>query len=94
MDMDDDLIGSIEFNLSPEQGDIVRRAIGIAARAPRDDFRSINPLIAIVQWWEANVPEDEKPRGSPEAALAEACRRFLLAHESEEPLPSRSGSAS
>ena len=27
MDMDDDFIGEIEFNLSPEQADLVSRAI-------------------------------------------------------------------
>ena len=52
----------------------------LAASTDDDEFRAVNPLIAIMQWWEANVPEAEKLRGSPEASLAEACRRFLLAH--------------
>ena len=85
MDMDDDFIGAIEFNLSAEQGEIVRRAIEVAASSGSDEFRTTNPLIAIMQWWEANVPEGEKLRGSPEATLALACRRFLLAHEIKEP---------
>ena len=29
MDMDDDFIGEIEFDLSPEQADLVSRAIGV-----------------------------------------------------------------
>ena len=31
MDMDDDFIGEIEFDLSPEQADLVSRAIGVAS---------------------------------------------------------------
>jgi hypothetical protein len=80
MDMDDDFMGEIEFDLSAEQGRIVSRAINLASTMADDEFRAVNPLIAIMQWWEANVPESEKQRESPEAALAEACRRFLLAH--------------
>jgi hypothetical protein len=80
MDMDDDFMGEIEFDLSAEQGRIVSRAISLASTMDGDAFRAVNPLIAIMQWWEANVPETEKLRGSPEASLAEACRWFLLAH--------------
>jgi hypothetical protein len=78
---DDDFMGEIEFDLSPEQGQIVSRAISLAATLDNDEFRSVNPLIAIMQWWERNVPEAEKVQGSAEASLAEACRRYLLAHE-------------
>jgi hypothetical protein len=76
---DDDFMGDIEFDLTPEQGKVVRQAIDLASNDP-DAFRMTNPLIAIMQWWEANVPSDEKVRGSPEATLAEACRLFVLAH--------------
>jgi hypothetical protein len=89
MDMDDDFIGEIEFDLSAEQGELVSRAIGVAAKSKGDElsneFAAINPLIAIVRWWETHVPEDERLRGSPETKLVEACRRFLLAHEREQP---------
>jgi hypothetical protein len=85
MDMDDDFMGEIEFDLSPEQEDIVSRAISLAADSD-DAFRNINPLIAILQWWQINVDDNEKVKGSPETILADACRRFVLAHE---PRPSR-----
>jgi hypothetical protein len=81
--MDDDFVGEIEFDLSPEQGELVSRAIGVASTAEDNEFMQINPLIAIMRWWEAHVPEDQKLRGSPETTLVDACRRFLLAHESE-----------
>jgi hypothetical protein len=80
--MDDDFVGEIEFDLSPEQGELVSRAIGVASTAEDNEFMQINPLIAIMRWWEAHVPEDQKLRGSPETTLVDACRRFLLAHES------------
>jgi hypothetical protein len=82
MDMhdDDDFMGEIEFNLSPEQEQIVNRAISLAATND-DAFHHINPLISILQWWQVNVDEGDKVKGSPEMMLAEACRRFLLAHE-------------
>jgi hypothetical protein len=81
MDMDDDdFMGNIEFDLTPEQGRIVSRAIDLASR-DQDAFRITNPLISIMQWWETHVPEAEKRRGSPEGTLAEACRLFVLAHE-------------
>ena len=53
---------------------------------PRDDdgFMQINPLIAIMGWWKANAPESQFA-SSPETALVEACRGFLLAHETAEP---------
>ena len=83
MDMDDDFMGEIEFDLSPEQKKIVSRAIDLAAASQDDAFRATNPLIAIMQWWEANVAEDDRRGGSPESTLAEACRRFVLAHEGQ-----------
>jgi hypothetical protein len=83
--MDDDFIGEIEFDLSPEQGEVVSRAIGVASRSRADEFANINPLIAIMRWWQTHVPENERLRGSPEATLVDACRRFLLAHETGQP---------
>jgi hypothetical protein len=87
--MDDDFIGEIEFDLSAEQGELVSRAIGVASKSKGDEFGDefgqINPLIAIMRWWETHVPENERPRGSPETTLVEACRRFLLAHETGQP---------
>jgi hypothetical protein len=81
MDMDDDdFMGEIEFDLSPEQADIVNRAIGVAT-ASDDAFFSRNPLIAIMQWWQANAGESNKTGAAPEALLTDACRDFLLAHE-------------
>jgi hypothetical protein len=81
MDMDDDFIGEIEFDLSAEQRELVSRAIAAASQSEEDEFARINPLIAIMRWWETHVAEDERLRGSPEVTLVEACRRFLLAHE-------------
>jgi hypothetical protein len=79
---DDDFMGNIEFELTQEQGAIVQRAIDIAANTNSDDeFVKINPLIAIMQWWESNVSESEKLRGTAEATLAEACRQYVIAHE-------------
>jgi hypothetical protein len=82
MDTDDDFMGEIEFELAQDQGEIVRRAIELAANLRTDEFDARNPLIAIMQWWEHNVPEAEKLRATPEKTLTEACRRFLLAHRS------------
>lgn len=82
MDMDDDFMGEIEFDLSRDQGEIVRRAIELAAGLRTEEFDARNPLIAIMQWWEANVPEAKKLRADPEETLTEACRHFLLAHRS------------
>ena len=81
MDMDDDFIGEIEFSLSPEQGAIVTRAIGLASASRSDEFGAVNPLIAIMQWWEANRTEGDLVRGSPEGTLVEACRRYIATHE-------------
>jgi hypothetical protein len=84
MDMDDDdFMGEIEFDLTPQQKAIVRQAIDLAANDERDEFRMTNPLIAIMQWWEANVPDDEKLKGAPEGTLAAACRLFIRAHEEQ-----------
>ena len=83
MDMDDDdFMGQLEFDLAPEQRKVVGRAINLASK-DSDAFRMINPLIAIMQWWETNVPNSEKVRGSPEATLTDACRLFVLAHEKQ-----------
>jgi hypothetical protein len=82
MDMDDDdFMGEIEFDLTPEQKKVVAYAITLASSSGNDEFRQMNPLISILQWWEANVAEDERPKGTPEATLAEACRQFVLSHE-------------
>jgi len=89
MDMDDDdFVGNIEFDLTPEQSEIVSRAIELASQADlafedHDAFRTTNPLIAIMQWWQSHVPEAERRRSSPEGTLAEACRLFVLAHEKQ-----------
>jgi len=83
VEMDDnDFNGTIEFDLTPEQSKIVSRAIDLASQNP-DTFGAINPLIAIMQWWQSHVAEAEKHRGSPEKTLAEACRLFVLAHEKQ-----------
>ena len=80
MDMDDDdFMGLIEFNLSVEQRKIVSRAIN-RATADADAFAQTNPLIAIMQWWRESAADQAKIEGSPEAILAEACRRVLIAH--------------
>jgi hypothetical protein len=79
MQDDDDFMGNIEFDLSPEQADLVNRAISLAAKSD-DSFRNINPLISILQWWQANVGEGHKIKESPEMVLTDACRQFLLAH--------------
>jgi hypothetical protein len=56
MDMDDDdFMGEIEFDLSPEQGEVIRRAITLAASSQGDEFIALNPLIAIMQWWSAGA---------------------------------------
>ncbi len=82
MDMDDDdFMGELEFNLTPDQSAIVRKAVALAADDSSDDFMMTNPLIAIMQWWETNVPDEEKLRGSAEGTLTEACRRYVSAHE-------------
>jgi hypothetical protein len=80
MDMDDDFMGEVEFNLTLEQSDIVSRAIDLASHQT-DGFQIVNPLISIMQWWESLAPQAEKHRGSPEATLVDACRSFILAHE-------------
>jgi hypothetical protein len=80
MDMDDDFMGEVEFNLSAAQGEIVNRAVSLASSLQGDAFAQVNPLIAIMQWWQTNVPEAERAGTTPEARLAEACVRFLDAH--------------
>ena len=84
MEMDDnDFMGEIEFNLTREQSEIVSRAIDLAAK-DQDEFRVINPLISIMQWWQKHVPEAERRRGTPEGTLAEACRLFVQAHDKQQ----------
>jgi hypothetical protein len=78
---DDDFMGEVEFNLSPEQGAVVRRAVTLASTSDDDEFGAVNPLIAIMQWWEANRAEGDLVKGSPEGTLVEACRRYIAAHE-------------
>jgi hypothetical protein len=78
---DDDFMGEIEFDLSPEQKKMVSRAINLASSGEGDEFGSTNPLISIMQWWQTNVADAEKITGSPETVLAEACRLFVLAHD-------------
>jgi hypothetical protein len=80
MDMDDDFVGEVEFDLSAAQGEIVNRAINLASSLQEDGFAHLNPLIAIMQWWQTNVPEAERTGVTPEARLVEACRRFLGSH--------------
>jgi len=82
MDMDDDdFMGPVGFDLTPDQREVVSRAIELAASRRDDAFGAVNPLIAIMQWWEVNLPASVRPRGVPEAVLAEACRAFVLAHD-------------
>jgi hypothetical protein len=78
---DDDFMGEIEFNLSPEQGAIVTRAVTLASNTESDEFGAGNPLIAIIQWFEAHRAEGDVIKGSPEGTLVEACRRYIAAHE-------------
>jgi hypothetical protein len=80
MDMDDDFMGEVEFNLTAQQSQIVSRAIDIASRQT-DEFQVVNPLIAIMQWWASSGPKVEKRDSPPEQILVEACRSFVLAHE-------------
>ena len=80
MEMDDDFLGEVEFDLSSEQGEVVNRAIGLAASRRGDDFAHINPLIVIMQWWQANGSDAERVGGTPEARLTEACRRYIAAN--------------
>ena len=61
MDMDDDFMGEIEFNLTPEQSEIVSRAIDLASR-DNDEFQFINPLISIMQWWQRYSARRRKTR--------------------------------
>lgn len=81
MDMDDDFMGEIEFDLSPEQGSIVSRAIDMAARADTEDaFASVNPLLAIMQSWQTEGDGAVPPRSTPEETLVHICRWFIDRH--------------
>jgi hypothetical protein len=84
MDMDDDFMGEVEFNLTAEQSQIVSRAIDIASRQT-DEFQVLNPLISIMQWWASSGSRPEKRDSPPEKILVEACRAFVLAHEKARP---------
>ena len=85
MDMhDDDFLGGIEFDLSPEQRKIVSRAINVASSATGDEFGALNPLISIMQWWKTNYDQTERTGRSPETLLTEACRLFALAHDEQQ----------
>lgn len=80
MEMDDDFLSDAEFDLSPEQGALVNRAINIAALQQGDDFAHVNPLIAILQWWQEHTPEPLRKGVTPEARLIEACKSYIFAH--------------
>ena len=84
MDMDEDFMGDIGFALTPEESALVNRAISRAASMRGDDFANINPLLAIMQWWQDSAPDGGQAGGTPEARLTEACRRFLAAHPAED----------
>lgn len=73
-------MGDIEFAPSPEQQEIVNRAIEIASSRIGDEFANINPLIAIMQWSQANLPESVREGDTPEARLTAVCRRFIAEH--------------
>lgn len=79
---DDDFMGEIEFDLSPEQQKIVSRAITLASETDGsgDEFVNTNPLISIMQWWALSGTKTGMPAEGPEVTLAEICRQFILAH--------------
>lgn len=87
MDMDDDFMGEIEFDPSERQQETIRRAIEVASSSD-DEFARVNPLIAIMQWWEVNGTSCDRALETPEAKLAEACRQYLLFYRGAD---SRSG---
>jgi hypothetical protein len=82
MDMDDDFVGTLEFDLSTHDAELVNRAISLAAQNPGEGFARINPLIAIMRWWQTQAHGNAVTPISPEKTLVEACRAFLLAYES------------
>ena len=62
MDMDDDFIGEIEFNLSPEQAELVSRAINVASSARgEDDFG--NRLLSAMRYQFGGHEEKRVPKG-------------------------------
>jgi hypothetical protein len=77
--MDADFMDEIEFDFSPEQGELLNRAITLASIQKEDDFAGFNPLIAILEWWQMNVPEDQRKGVSAESRLVEACKSYLAA---------------
>ncbi|MCB1546916.1 MAG: hypothetical protein KDJ41_03605 [Hyphomicrobiaceae bacterium] len=81
MDMDDDFMGEIEFDLTADQQALVARAISVAAtKRDEEDFTALNPLIAIMQWWQLYGTRSDTAGGTPEARLTEACRQYIAAH--------------
>ncbi|MGE0204925.1 MAG: hypothetical protein AB7P60_15110 [Hyphomicrobiaceae bacterium] len=79
--MDDDFMGEIEFDLKPEQQAIVAGAISVAAsRRDEEEFAALNPLIAIMQWWQLYGTRSDTAGSTPEARLTEACRQYIAAH--------------
>lgn len=84
MDMDDDFMGEIEFDLSAPQKSVVTKAIDLASKlGGSDSFVGVNPLIAIMQWWEQQDSQNVIAGKSPEDGLAEICEAFIRAHESQ-----------
>lgn len=83
MDMnDEDFLGEIEFDLSPDQQKIVSCAITLASEVggSDDEFIKTNPLISILQWWQINGTRSGNPSDAPEVKLVEICRQFVLSH--------------
>lgn len=85
MDMDDDFMGEIEFDLNAPQKEIVTQAIDLASKQGNPDtFAGLNPLIAIMQWWESHSAANDVALGSPEDKLAAICEEFVRVQESED----------
>lgn len=81
MDMDDDFMGEIEFDLSTPQKEIVTQAIDLASKQGNPEtFAGLNPLIAIMQWWETHSAANAVVLGSPEDKLAAICEEFVRVH--------------
>jgi hypothetical protein len=80
MEMDNDFLSDAEFDLTPEQGALVNKAISIAASKRGDDFAEVNPLIAVLQWWLENTDESKRAGLTAESRLVEACKAYMAAH--------------
>ena len=77
MDIEDaDFLGTVEFDLSPDQEAVVSSAIDRAAKT-EDEFARMNPLIVIVQWWNRRERVAVALSGTPEEKLTEMCRLYL-----------------